>query len=202
MRSLPQTGADPIAFASAVEAIYAAAVPSRRPDALQAIADCFGDEGAILIFNREDGSTALMASPSPILQAAAPEYNRHWWRHDFRLQRSFERGYIANSDTITDRHVISMEEMESHPFYTEYLAAHGLKWFAGATLCPDPRAWVGLSLQRLGNKPPYTDEELAFLSRIGRHAENALRLGIRLLDAELATCRRATPWRASAWASS
>jgi len=175
-------------FADALEAIYATAgATSLWPDALQAIADCFGDLGAILIFNRDDGSTALLASPTPLLKTAGEESNRHWWRQDFRLQRSFERGYVLNSDSITDRHVVTEEEIATHPFYAEYLASYGLKWFAGTTLSPDPRAWVGLSVQRAATKPPFSDEELALLARLGRHAENALRLGIRLLDADAAS---------------
>jgi DNA-binding CsgD family transcriptional regulator len=79
-----------------------------------------------------------------------------------------------------------MDEIESHPFYTEYLASHDLRWFAGVTISPDPGTWVGISLQRTPRKTPYSDEELTLLNRLGRHVEKALRLGIRLLNAEVA----------------
>src|SRR5262245_46548159 len=105
MSDLPQTIEDRLPFESAIEAIYAAAIaPSRWPDALKALADCFGDKGAILIFKRSDGSSAVITNPE--LDGLAFDYNNNgWWREDFRLQRSFERGFIANLDTITDRHV-------------------------------------------------------------------------------------------------
>jgi DNA-binding CsgD family transcriptional regulator len=44
---------------------------------------------------------------------------------------------------------------------------------------------VGLSVQRSTSKPPYSREELAIAAKLGRHTEQALRLSIRLLDAEL-----------------
>lgn len=52
------------AFVAAVEAIYDAAPdPSRWPVALQAIADVFGDVGAILSFLRDDGGFGAIGSP-------------------------------------------------------------------------------------------------------------------------------------------
>jgi len=40
-----------------IEALYhCAAEPSRWPDALQTVADCFDDFGANLIWRRDDGS--------------------------------------------------------------------------------------------------------------------------------------------------
>ena len=172
-------------FVAAVEAIYAAAAaPALWPDALQAIADCFGDRGAILIYMREDGSSGLISSPA--IAIAAEEYNREWWRHDFRLARSKERGFLINGDAITDRDVVSEEEIAALPFYKEYLASHDLKWFAGTTISPDPGVWVGVSVQRAPSKAAYSDAELERVGLIGRHVENALRLGIRLLDAEVA----------------
>ena len=51
-------------FVNAVAAIYDAAPdPSRWPQALQAIADCFGDVGAVIVYGRDDGSFGAFASP-------------------------------------------------------------------------------------------------------------------------------------------
>jgi DNA-binding CsgD family transcriptional regulator len=102
------------------------------------------------------------------------------------MMRALERGYMANLDTVTERHLVTPEETETLPFYTRFLASHGLKWFAGTALSPDPRVGVALSVQRSASKPEYSDDDLALLERIGRHVENALRLGIRLINAEMA----------------
>ena len=45
---------------------------------------------------------------------------------------------------------------------------------------------VGISVQRAKTKEAFADSELELLTELGRHAEKSLRLGIRLLDAELA----------------
>jgi DNA-binding CsgD family transcriptional regulator len=170
-------------FVAAVEAIYdAAAVPARWPQALRAIADCTGDATAILNYRRADASTGVIISPGG--EAAAEAYNAHWWQHDFRLARSAERGYLINGDTITDRHVVTDEEIATHPFYG-FLRDYDLGWFAGTTVTPAESTWVGLSTQRSMRRPAFTEDELALHTRIGRHVENALRLGIRLINAEI-----------------
>lgn len=171
-------------FVSAVEAVYAAAAtPSLWPAALQTIADCFDDVGAVMIYQRDDGSYGIIVSPS--LAEGQKEYDRdEWWRHDVRFSRSRERGYLTRTDAITERHIATSEELETLPFYSQFLKRQGLKWFAGVSISPDPHVAVALSVQRADSKPAFAEEELAALSQLGRHVENALRLGIRLITAE------------------
>lgn len=175
---------DDRAFVSAVEAVYsAAAAPSRWPQALQAIAECSGDVGAILIYQRDDGSYGTIGSPS--LDAARLEYDRdEWWRHDIRFARAAPHGYFARTDAITERDIATPEELETLPFYSEFLPRHGLKWFGAVSISPDPHVAAALSVQRSQTKPPFSDEELAVIARLGHHVENALRLGVRLINAE------------------
>jgi DNA-binding CsgD family transcriptional regulator len=173
--------------AKAIEAIYATAVnPELWPCALQAIADCSADIGAVMLYQRDDGSLGTIISPHLSLEAQE-NYHREWWRHDIRSFRALERGLLIGIDAITDRHVVSQEEVETHPIYTEFLVPNGLGWFAAVGLSPGPGRLVWISVQRSMSKPPFTDSDLDVLSMLGRHAENALRLGIRLLDAELAS---------------
>jgi DNA-binding CsgD family transcriptional regulator len=173
-------------FVAAVEAIYdAAAAPAKWPEALRAIADCTDDIAALLIYRRPDASTGIIMSPG--MEACTEAYNSYWWQHDFRLARSAERGYLVNGDTITDRHVVTDEEMATHPFYG-FLREYDLGWFAGTTVSPAANTWVGVSTSRsMKSKPAFTDDELALHTRLGRHVENALRLGIRLINSEIAS---------------
>jgi DNA-binding CsgD family transcriptional regulator len=171
-------------FATAVEEIYTAAPdPARWPKALQAIADCFGDIGAILIYGRDDGAFGVIESPQ--LASLIPEYARTWSQRDIRANRSRERGYFVGRDVITDRDVVTPEEMETDPFYAEFLAGNRLKYFAAAMVSPDPRIEVALSVQRGIDKPEFSEPELARLLRLGPHVERSLRLSIRLMDSEL-----------------
>lgn len=172
-------------FVRAVEAVYgAAAEPSRWPAALWAIARCFQDVGAAISYQRDDGSLGAIVSPG--MEPGQLEYDSHWWQHDIRFKRGHEMGFVAAGDTITDRHVVSETEIATHPFYAEFLAGYGLKWFAGASISPIPSMRAVLSVQRLAQRAPYDDEELALVARLSRHVEASLRLGIRLMDAELA----------------
>jgi DNA-binding CsgD family transcriptional regulator/PAS domain-containing protein len=170
-------------FVAAVEAIYdAAPEPSRWPNALQAIADVFGDVGAVLIYGRDDESFGAIASPTlgPLMQ----EYVREFGGQDLRAIRARER-YFLGRDASTDRDMVSAEEMETHPYY-RFLARHGLKYFAAAPVSPDPRINAAISIQRSIDKAPYSGGELEIVERLCRYAEKALRLSIRLLDAEVA----------------
>jgi DNA-binding CsgD family transcriptional regulator/PAS domain-containing protein len=168
----------------AVEHIYSAALtPSHWPQALQAIADCLDDVGAVLIYGRDDGGFGVIHSPS--LDEAVIEYARNWSHRDIRALRSRERGYFLGRDVITDRDVVDAGEEERDPFYAEFLPKHGLRYFAAAVVSPDPHVEVALSLQRRRDRRAYTEAELALVGRLGAHVEKALRVSIRLMDAEL-----------------
>ena len=168
---------------SAIESIYiAAADPSHWPATLQAIADCFDDVGAILIYGRDDGSFGVIDSPS--LEATTAEYALNWSTRDIRALRSRERGYFLNRDVITDRDVLTPDEIETDPFYSDLLRRHGLKYFAAAIVSPDPRIEVALSVQRALGRAEYSEEELKLLEKLAPHVERSLRLSIRLMDAQ------------------
>ena len=171
------------AFVRAVEAIYATAIaPGTWPAALQAIADLFDDVGAVMTYRRADGRFGVVVSPR--LGAGQVEYNREWYRHDIRAVRMIERGFLLSGDVATDHNLGLVEEHDRHPFFTEFLSRFGLRWFAAISICPDPNVDVVVSLQRSSEKDDYNAREVATLSRIARHAEQALRLGTRLIEAE------------------
>jgi len=178
-----EAGTESASFVAAVEAIYStAAQPDKWPHALQAAADVFGDVGANLLWRRDDGSFGTIVSPT--LLVAQQDYEAGWWRQDIRAIRAIEYAYRSTGGPVTERDVVSPEEMESHPFFTGFQKRHGLKWIASVQISPDPRIIVAISVQRAPSKPPFGEKELSVLSRLGRHAEHALRLGIRLLNAE------------------
>jgi len=171
------------AFIAAVEAIYGAAVEySNWPDALQAIANVFGDVGANLLWVRDDGGFGTVLSPA--LAPMAEDYEK-WQHQDIRAQHAAENSMLARLDVVTDRHLVTPREIEEHPFYTQFLASNGLRWLAAAKVSPDPRILVWVSVQRSRTKEPFADAELETLARLARHIEQALRLSVKLFDAEL-----------------
>jgi DNA-binding CsgD family transcriptional regulator/PAS domain-containing protein len=172
-------------FINAIEAIYDAAPnPSNWPIALQAIADVFFDVGAVLIWQRDDGGFGTIATPS-IAEAQRDYHENGWFKRDLPAIRAVERSVWLFKDAVGDHFGISDEEIASHPFYTEFLARHGLRWRGAVGVGPDPHMQVAVSVQRVATKPPFTDDELEILDRLGRHVEKSLRLSIRLFDAEL-----------------
>ncbi|EKS38522.1 hypothetical protein [Afipia broomeae] len=168
---------------AAIEAIYASAVdPSRWPSTLEIVTKCFDDVGAILIYGRDDGSFGVIESPS--LREVCAEYAQSWSDRDIRAIRARERGYFFKRDIITDRDLLTPEEMETDPFYNDLLRRHGLKYFAAATVSPDPHIEVALSVQRAIGRPEYSEDELQILERLAPHVETSLRLSIHLMDAQ------------------
>jgi DNA-binding CsgD family transcriptional regulator len=172
-------------LADVVAAIYAAAAkPALWPHALQMVADGFGDVGANLFFIRDGGAFGMVVSPA--LKQLGEKYEAGWWKQDIRSQRALERGYGAGIEAITDRHVTTLEERATHPFYQDYLRGHGMGLFAAVPVSPDPRTILAMTIQRsMDTRAPYTDEELDLVKWIGRHVENALRISARLVIAEM-----------------
>ena len=173
-------------FVESIEKIYEAAPdPAQWPRALTAIANCFGDVGALLIWVKDDGTFRTIVSPS--LVEGQKDYEANGWTlRDIRARRSVERGYFFSGEPFTDRHICSDEEIRSHPCYAEFLARHNLGFVAAIAVSPDPHVGVLLCIQRNAKaKSAFTDGELNLLRRIGPHIEKSLRLSIRLLDAEL-----------------
>ncbi|HET7714399.1 MAG TPA: helix-turn-helix transcriptional regulator [Bauldia sp.] len=173
-------------LAEAVAAIYAAATaPVLWPQTLEAVAAVFEDAGANLFYVRDDGSYGIVVTPS--LVETQRDYDAGWWREDIRTTRAIEYGYTEGVDAKTDRHIASDDEIANHPYYRDFLRPHGLGWFAGVPISPDPRTALAMTVHRsAATKPPYSDEELALATWLGRHAEHALRLSARLLTAEMA----------------
>lgn len=172
-------------FNDAVEAIFDAALaPAGWPIALQRIANCFGDVGSVLLYGRDDGGFGYIELEA--LAGKATEFFSDYYRGpDLRAVRAVERGAFLKHNAFTDRHVVTEEEIESHPYYVA-LARMRLKYFANVPICPDWRIVAGVVIQRSIDKSPYSDDELQTLTSLGRHVEKAFRLGMRLLDAEIA----------------
>lgn len=168
---------------AAIEAIYASAVdPSRWPSTLETVTKCFDDIGAILIYGRDDGSFGVIESPS--LRETSASTPKVGATAIFAQFVHANRGYFFKRDVITDSDVVSPEDIETDPFYNDFLRRHGLRYFAAATVSPDPHIEVALSVQRAIGRPEYSEDELHMLERLAPHVETSLRLSIHLMDAQ------------------
>ncbi len=178
---------DSIRLLAAIEAIYAASLDYHQwPEVLGCVADVFGDVGAVMLWRRDNETFGSVASPS--LAAAQQDYIDGWGKQDIKAELCERSGLFFSGEPFTDRHIESTGvDFLNHPFTTQFLTKHGLGWFGGIAVSPDPHVGVMLSIQRnFRIKPRYSDYELETIGIIGRHIERSLRLSIRLLDAELA----------------
>lgn len=168
---------------TAVHAIYTAAlVPEQWPKALDAIADCFDGIGTALLLNWSSGSVSTIVSPA--LAAAAKDYETWAWKLDFYVPRAYEASVITPYACYSDRHLAKPDEIRKHPFYTQFRAKHGLGPFLGTQLLPHSAIVSIMTVQGRATRNTFTDEEIEVYSIIARHAERALMLAARLLEAE------------------
>jgi DNA-binding CsgD family transcriptional regulator len=185
-RSSASQAGDQEVLLAAIQAIYEAAVnPSAWPATLTAIAPVFGGIGCVLLFQRADQSTGTVVSPT--LEAAQRAYEAGAWRDDICFTRIHEGSYRHEREAITDQYLATAEERADHPFFTRFLIPHGLGRLAAIGLAPTRETRIVLSTHRFIDKPHFDEGELRTLTHIARHVENALRLGVRLITAEMAT---------------
>ena len=96
----------------AVDAIHDAGLDALLwPDALQKIADVFGDIGTAMVFRRDDGSAGFVISLR--LAEAHDEYKLRWASQDLRTLRALSR-FTHATEVMTN--LVTREESETHPF--------------------------------------------------------------------------------------
>jgi DNA-binding CsgD family transcriptional regulator/PAS domain-containing protein len=174
---------DPTTLNRAIHAIYAAAVlPEQWPAALDAIAACFDGVGTALLLRR--GGDRMSTIVSPALTVAAKAYEAGAWKLDFYIPRAIERTVVEPHAIFTDRNLGTPEEIATHPFYTEFRRPHGLGPFLGTQILPHPQVTAILTVQGRLSRETFSDPEMAVYAAIARHAERALMLTVRLLEAE------------------
>jgi DNA-binding CsgD family transcriptional regulator len=109
-----------------------------------------------------------------------------WIHHDFRFSVAppiyMRRGVATELDFITP------DEIARHPYYQEFLATLGLRWFAGVKVASGDDVWV-LALQRSIAQGPFSPEEqqrlVALSVRLSSAAALARALGFVGIEAAL-----------------
>lgn len=163
----------------AVEMVYeTVARPETWADALQAIADCVNSEGCALVTQHEGGQFSALVSPA--LVALQSDYDREWWKKDIITPRAIAHSFGPDGGYVSDRDLVTPDEIANHPFYSELRAKHGLGWCAGGIVSPYKNVVVAIALQRAKAKGEYRKDEVSLVSKLGAHVERALMLALRL----------------------
>ncbi len=163
--------------------IEASIDPLRWGAAMNTTAAATDAAGAVLFCMRGN----LPGAPhSHSLERACESYiNQGWIDHD---ERHHLMPILTRRGVATDFDMFTPETISRHPYYQEFLAPHGLRWFAGVKIAVDGHYWV-LSLQRSISQGPFPAEQvqqLAGLSkRLAASAAVSRMLGLVRVDAAL-----------------
>src|SRR6266403_398122 len=118
--------------------------------------------GAILL-PIKGGLVPNVPFTEPMSESADTYFRQHWYLRDERnrgIDVMIQRGVADDLD------ISSAEKIKRHPYYQEFLAPHGLRWFAGVAVACGDDMWC-LSLQRTIEQGPFSETEkdqLALLS--------------------------------------
>lgn len=159
----------------------AALDPSQWNAAMEVAEKVTGSTGALLF----DVKGPLPRIPRS--QASIPAFESYvegGWIHRDERYRLFP--HLARCGVATDFDMFTPDDIARHPYYQEFLAAHGLRWYAGVKVAAGDDFWC-LSLQRSIEQGPFSPRELSELSglssRLGSSVAVARALGFARAEA-------------------
>lgn len=146
-------------------------------DAMETVAEVARGIGAIM--HPVPGKQSTLPF-SRSLSGQAESYLRDGWVHrDVRFQclpALLRNGVCSEDDYITPA------EMDRHPYYQDFLARFGLRWFAALKVSAGEECWA-LSLQRTATQGPF------FATRVEKVGVSVGEARVRGCDCERARVR-------------
>lgn len=126
------------------------------PKLCDALARCFGGVGAVFI-PVDPARRGPWLTHSPSLADALADYIEGGWHiRDYRqigLAIMRERGFVTDLDFVDAR------TLETHPYYRDFLASHGLGQFIGIHVEVDGEEWCASIQRPLGHRPMHLEDE-------------------------------------------
>lgn len=162
-------------FSEAVHGIYDATLsPERWPAALDGVAALSGSRGAIVWAKDAGGWSTPMHSAC--MAGAMEAYAKEGWaRQNPWLESRLEAGFRAG-DVYRDLDIVTREEMETKPFYTDFLHRFGLGRQMVAIIYSDLGNPTCLVAHRDMATEPFQTDEMQTHLLVGRHFEQSLRI--------------------------
>jgi DNA-binding CsgD family transcriptional regulator len=141
--------------------------------------DCVSEEtasrGAILLPIR--GARLPNVPVSDRLARSAERYFRDGWH--LRDERYLCMPTMLRSGVADDFDCMSADLIDRHPYYQEFLAKVGLRWFAGVKVGFGDDIWC-LSIQRGVDQDPFSPEEKAKLAALSHSLATVTMLSVAL----------------------
>src|SRR5260370_18168993 len=132
----------------------AALDPSLWVKALDIVTSLTGSQGAILVPAEGEGLRNIHLSE--LMVGAIESYFRDGWH--LRDERTLGIDTMMRHGVVDDLDISSFDRIKQHPYYQEFLAPQGLRWFAGIRVASGEDVWC-LSIQRTINQGPFSEAE-------------------------------------------
>jgi DNA-binding CsgD family transcriptional regulator len=157
----------------AVEEIFATAATdaSLWSRAIQTASEQTDSIGALILPVTGQGFPSVPANEG-IARATEVYFRDGWCERDIRYSPLKS---LLEGNVIDDLDFISPEEMKRTPYYQEFLAPTGLRWFGGVPVRVDDQVWC-LSIQRGIRQDPFSPEEKQKLKQLSRRLNSAAAL--------------------------
>jgi DNA-binding CsgD family transcriptional regulator len=169
-----------------VEAAFSEAAinPSAWTQALNVVTAQTDAFGAILV--PVAGNHLPNVPFSDRMEKSVSTYFSGGWH--LRDERNKGAAIMKRNGVVDDLDIMSFDEIKRRPYYQEFLAPEGLRWFAGVKVACGDDLWC-LSVQRSLHQTPFSPEEkrkLALLSKsLGSAAAISRALGVATENAAL-----------------
>ena len=89
-----------------------------------------------------------------------------------RDERNRGAAIMQKSGVVDDLDIFSSDEIKKHPYYQDFLAPEGLRWFAGVEVACGEDLWC-LSVQRSVEQTPFSPEEKRKLAQLSKSLSSA-----------------------------
>jgi DNA-binding CsgD family transcriptional regulator len=165
-------------FVQAVEAIYASGVEEDRLcEALEATGRLFGACGATLeVFDKAaQRHVEFRAAGIPPISCA--QYTDHFAALNSRIPRFLRQ---RAGEVGWDHQFLDEQAMTEDPFYSEFLAGLGLRYFLSAVLEQTPDQMAVVAVQRTPTQGHVDGHDISLMRRLGPHFQRAYDLRGRL----------------------
>jgi DNA-binding CsgD family transcriptional regulator/PAS domain-containing protein len=135
--------------------------------ALEALSEASGSAGAVLI--APEGSMPVLPCSASLEEVCRDYVEEGWVDRDERYKAM---ATLVRRSVATELDFTSPDAMDRHPYWQEFLAPHGLRWWAGVKIAFGDDIWIA-SIQRTQQQGPFLPEELDRLRLLSPHLSAA-----------------------------
>jgi DNA-binding CsgD family transcriptional regulator len=139
--------------------------PAIWPDVLAEISAAVDATGAGLL--QSDVRTPDIPRSAGVEAEFSAYFAEGWHMADLRYERVMPL-ILSGQNVFMDQDIVTPEDIRRHPFYNDFLAAQGFRWFAGVAFRAGPALWC-ISIQRTIRKRPFEVSEKPALVGLSQH---------------------------------